>query len=133
MVCLETSFIIDFLRGKSEAVNYLSKIQNSYGTISVASPTVFELVEAAEIARSEEEKQKIKELLSSMTVLALDSEASWKAGELSADLIMSGKQIGHMDLFIGAIALSNGESLATRNIKHFSRISALNVEDYTKD
>ena len=57
MVCLDTSFLIDFLRNKEEAVDYLTALQDSSEAITVAAPTVFELVEAAAIAGSDKEER----------------------------------------------------------------------------
>ena len=130
MVCLDTTVLVDFLRGREEAVKLLSKLLGSSEAVTMAAPTVFELVEGAEIARSEMEKREIREFLSSITVLSLDAEAAWTAGEISGSLVLSGNQIGQMDTLIGAIALAHGERLITRNVGHFSRIPSLQIEDY---
>ncbi len=130
MVCLDTSFLVDLLRGNQEAMAYLSQLQQTSEAVTVAAPTIFELVEAAELLRSPKEKLAIKQLLSSMTVLPLDNDAAWKAGELSASLVRGGQSIGHIDTLIGAIASTHNEMLITRNVKHFSRISGLKVEKY---
>ena len=98
--------------------------------VSVAAPSVFEIVQAAEIARSERERQAITDLMSSLTVLPLNAEAAWAAGQLSASLIPSGDQIGQMDTLIGAIARLHDEALVTGNKKHFDRIQGLRVEGY---
>ncbi len=130
MTCLDTSFLIEFLRGRKHAVDYLSKLEGSSEAITVAAPSVFELVEAAEIARSEQEKKAIQEFVSSLTVLSLDSDTAWAAGQLSASLILSGEQIGQMDTLIGAIARYHDEPIVTRNKMHFGRIPGLVVQEY---
>ncbi|MCZ6653639.1 MAG: PIN domain-containing protein [Planctomycetota bacterium] len=130
MVCLDTSFLVDFLRGRKDAVEFLTDLQESSEAITVAAPSVFELVEAAEIARSEKEKAVIHELVSSLAVLPLDSETAWAAGRLSAELIFAGEPIGQMDTLIGAIAHHHGEPIVSKNIKHFERIPELRVQEY---
>ena len=52
-------------------------------------------------------------------------------GEQKALLERRGEIIEDMDLAIGAIALHLGASLATGNVKHFSRLYGLSVEDWT--
>ncbi len=111
-------------------MEYLSGLRDSSEAITVAAPSVFELVEAAEVARSEREKQMVRDFLSSLIVLPLDSETAWAAGRLSASLILSGGQIGQMDTLIGAIARSHDESIVTRNKMHFGRIPGLVVQEY---
>ncbi len=111
-------------------MKYLSGLRDSSEAITVAAPSVFELAEAAEIARSAQETKAIQELVSSLSVLPLDSGTAWAAGQLSASLIFSGEQIGQMDTLIGAIARHHGERLVTGNEKHFSRIPGLRIENY---
>jgi tRNA(fMet)-specific endonuclease VapC len=41
-------------------------------------------------------------------------------------------RVGTMDLMIGAIALSHGATLLSRNIVDFSRIPGLKLEDWTQ-
>ena len=130
MVCLETSFLIDLLRGRKHAVEYLSGLRDSSEAVTAAAPSIFELIEAAEIARSDKEKAAIHELVSSLAVLPLDSETAWAAGRLSAELILAGEQIGQMDTLIGAIARHHGEPIVTRNTRQFGRISGLVVREY---
>ena len=130
MACLDTSFLVDFLRGYTDAVNCLAKLQESSEAVTVAAPSIFELIEAAELASSKHEEEAIRKVLSSITVLPLDSQSAWTAGEVSASLIMAGEQIGQTDILIAAIALAHGEKLLTRNLKYFARIPGLEVEDY---
>jgi type I restriction-modification system DNA methylase subunit len=55
------------------------------------------------------------------------SETFWK---LSIDLKRNGTEIGDFDLLIASIALTYGETLLTRNVRHFSRVPGLAVESY---
>lgn len=130
MVCLDTSFLVDFLRGKKDAVEFLKSLNIISDAVTIAAPSVFELIEAAEIARSDKEKAAIRELVSSLAVLPLDSETALAAGRLSAELIFAGEPIGQMETLIGAIARHHGEPIVTRNRKHFDRISGLVVREY---
>ena len=82
MVCLDTSFLVDFLRGRSDAIKFLTDLHCITEAVTVAAPSIFELIEAAEVARSEREKQTIRDFLSSLVVLPLDSETAWAAGRL---------------------------------------------------
>ncbi|NOJ27075.1 MAG: PIN domain nuclease, partial [Nitrososphaera sp.] len=49
-------------------------------------------------------------------------------GELAQSL--KSDTIGDRDLFIACIALSNKQTLITRNKKHFERVSGLQVEGW---
>lgn len=130
MVCLDSSFLIDFFRGKQGAVEYLSQLGDSKEILTVAAPTVFELVQGAALAGSEKERQGIRDFLKTVVTLPLGQEEAWAAGEVSGSLILSGEEVAPVDLLIGAIARFHDESILTRNTKHFAKIPGLRVEEY---
>jgi len=131
MVCFDTSFVIDFLRGDKKAVSMVEDFKEKDEFMSLAAPSLIELISSAQLGiKRNQEKDKISRFISSITVLSLDKDSAFLAGELEGDLIMAGEQIGNSDVMIGAIAKSNGESLITRNVKHFSKIQGLKVISY---
>lgn len=71
-------------------MNYLSQLDGISKAVTIAAPSIYELLEAAEIARSDKKKAAIHELVSSLAVLPLDSETAWAAGRLSAELMFAG-------------------------------------------
>ena len=131
MVCLDTSFIIDLLRGNNKIQSLVRQLGGSSEDISVASPTIVEIVRGLKIGNFREgESEKVNELLSSLNVLNLDKESAILAGNVEADLIRKGEIIELEDILIGAIALHNNQTLITKNHKHFSRIKNLKVMGY---
>ena len=71
-----------------------------------------------------------EEVLAHIRILPLGSREAERAGELLADLERRGEVIGIEDVLIGATALENDFAVATRNIRHFSRLSGLVVESW---
>ena len=69
-------------------------------------------------------------LLPMVNILSFDSRAAYYYGKIRADLEVSGKTIAHADIQIASIASSNDLIIITGNIRHFSRISGLIVEDW---
>jgi predicted nucleic acid-binding protein len=65
-----------------------------------------------------------------VSVLSFGYEEATLAGEILAVLEARGTPIGLEDVLIGSTALSHGLSIATRNVKHFSRIEGLSVENW---
>jgi tRNA(fMet)-specific endonuclease VapC len=72
----------------------------------------------------------IKAILESLQVLALDVPADGEYGDIRADLEAAGKPIGPNDLFIAAHAYALGAVLVTANIREFSRVRRLKVENW---
>lgn len=135
MVCLDTTFLVDIMRGNNEALKAEEEFSKKGEVLTIASPSLIELFKGLELKSSsknikENEKTKIYEIISSFPILSLDLRCAIKAGEIEADLINNGEIIDLEDIMIGAIALCNKEKLITRNIKHFQKIKGLHTESY---
>ena len=73
---------------------------------------------------------KVEELLSNLTVLALDGEADRHYADIRCALEKAGTPIGNHDLFIAAHARAQGLTLVTHNLREFQRVPGLRVEDW---
>lgn len=130
MTCLETTFIIDLLRGKEEIKNFKDELDKSEIFLSVASPTIMEIWMGALMSKlSLKEKEKINELLSSLVVLSLEEKSAKEAGEIEAELLKSGAAVDIEDVMIAGICRANGEKIVTRD-QDYMRISGLKIMKY---
>ncbi len=131
MVCLDTSFVIDLLRGRKEIIETKKTLDELGEVIYVPTPVIVEIISGVNLkGKKEEETKKIKEFLSTTTVLSLDEESAFIAGEIESNLIQSGEMIDIEDIMIASIAISNNETLVTKNKKHFEKIKELKIETY---
>ena len=129
MACLETTFLIDLLRG-SESVKKLKDELDKNEALSVAAPSIMEIWLGAIMSKkSEEEKSKINELISSFTILYLDERSAKEAGEIEASLLKENIEIDPEDIMIAGIAKVNGEKLVTRD-RHYANITGLRLLKY---
>ena len=131
MVCLDTSFIIDILRGNQEAKRVLDELLATSDTTSIAAPTLMEL--RTSIALNERlttEQHLLDKIKATSVILHLDDESATRAGDIEAALILAGETIPPVDIMIGAIALQHDEAILTRNVRHFMRIPGLDVRTY---
>ncbi len=71
------------------------------------------------------------EFFSRYTSLPFDDAAAKEYGQIDGLLKNRGMSIGPLDTQIAAIALAHNLTLVTHNTRHFRRISALAVEDWT--
>src|SRR6266851_2946678 len=69
-----------------------------------------------------------EDLLRQITVLSIDEAAAAQFDRLRQ--IKKLRRIGRADLLIAAIALAHGATVVTRNLKHFSQIPGLRVENW---
>ncbi len=72
-------------------------------------------------------------LLPSVNVVGFDTKAACICGRLRAELEKQGQRLDLADLEIASIALAGDFTLVTGNIRHFSRIDGLKVENWLQE
>ena len=63
------------------------------------------------------------------TILPFDSDAARRHAELK--LATRAQRIGDHDLIIASVAVANGLTLVTGNVREFSRVPGLKIENWT--
>jgi len=127
--CLDTNIIIDFLRGRIEALKKMKELENE--PLSTTTINIFELLYGAKISvRKEDNVKEVKRFLSNLEIFSFDEKSAEECSNILEYLKKSGKMVGIRDLFIGGICISNNLELITNNIKHFTNIKKLKVEGY---
>jgi predicted nucleic acid-binding protein len=75
--------------------------------------------------------RKVRELvIGALPVLPFDDRAAEVYGPLRAGLEADGRRLDEPDLRIASIALSRGLVVVTGNVRHFSRVPDLKVENW---
>ena len=126
-ICLDTDFLVNFLRNKKEEREFIGNNEEK-SNLATTYINVFELFYGAYKSNEHENNVKaVKELINRLYILNLSEESSRKAGEILARLEKEGNLVDFRDLLIGVIALTNNFSIKTNNVKHFSKIKELTV------
>lgn len=128
---LDSTFLIDFLRGKQKAILFIEK--NEFLPLFTSEINVFELIDGVyyEDQMVAQHLEKIFALLARINVLPFDRKAALKAGKISGRLTRDGEKIGELDCLIAGVAISNGISnFVTDNAKHYQKIKELKVIAY---
>ena len=127
MAVLDTSFLIDLLRGNANAVSFLDDLERKEDNLFITCPSTMELWSGAFQAQlKDKEIKKIEEFLMARTILSFDERAAKRAGEIDAILTQKGTPIDPEDIMIAGIALSRGESVVTGD-KDYAKIQGLRV------
>jgi tRNA(fMet)-specific endonuclease VapC len=71
-----------------------------------------------------------REVLPLVAILPVGEAVALRAGETLAALEARGELIGVEDLLIASTALTHGLTVASRNVKHLSRVAGLEVESW---
>ena len=130
MVCFDTDFLIAFLNKNPDALKKLEDLEaKGSRTACTTTVNVAELYKGVYRANDrQKEVDRVKRLVDTLHLLTLDGESARLVGEL--DAAMKSSTIGDLDIFIASIAVANGETLVTRNVKHFERVPGLEVESW---
>jgi predicted nucleic acid-binding protein len=125
---IDTDILIDLLRNVKKVVAFLTEIEESKSLLSTTVINAFELYHGAHKSReSEQNLIATRKLLNRLILLPLGLRSAETAGRIYAQLETKGQPIGLRDALIGAIALTKGYAIVTRNVEHFQKITGLTV------
>jgi tRNA(fMet)-specific endonuclease VapC len=130
-VCLDTTLLIDHLRGLPDAVQKSSELKEAASYLCTTSINAFELYIGAERSRHPRGLAALEGLLADIQILTFGKDAAQKAASIIANLMRKGKTIEMRDALIAGCMLKNGcTSIVTRNVSDFSRIEEMQVIEY---
>ena len=128
---LDTNIIIYFIKGQFPAIK-----EHFRGTpmqsIVIPSVVIAEIEYGARKSINYEKTISIyKKFTDNFIKVPFTLEAAIAYGKIRSDLERQGQPIGANDLFIASTVLSEGGILVTHNLREFSRIRGLKLEDWT--
>jgi tRNA(fMet)-specific endonuclease VapC len=128
---LDTNTCIDLLRGRSsrlaERICELSPAQ-----VAVPSLVYAELLLGAALsADPSRNRQLVERLVMPLRILDFDATAAAAYASVRAELQSAGRSIGPNDMVIAATVLAHHGLLITANLREFSRVPGLRVEDWS--
>lgn len=131
---LETSFLIDMMRGRAEAVALVQEIDRSGENVALPSPALFELwVGAGRSRSSRQEMDRIDSLIVAFDVLTLTDTDAKEAGLLQAGLSLAGATMGTVDVLLAGMAKARGETLVTGD-RDFSAVRrGVHIKSYARN
>ena len=130
---LDTNICIYAVKHKPEKV--FQKLQEvDPEDVCVSSVTYAELVHGVEkSAAVEKNRLALSMLLANIEILNFDVDAADSYGKIRAGLEKKGMPIGPLDMMTAGHAMSKGYTVVTNNVKEFSRIPDLKIEDWAAE
>lgn len=128
---LDTNILSDLLRNpKGRAAARIAAVES--GAIFTSIIVAAELRFGAAKTSSQQLSGRIARLLDLLEVSSFEPPADRIYSELRASLERAGQPIGGNDLLIAAHALTLGATLVTANVREFSKVPMLAIEDWTR-
>lgn len=127
---LDTNACIVYLKNKNSSVNrHLNSLEAN--KIAVCSVVKAELFYGSMRSNNPQKSLNIQLLfLNQFLSLPFDDLCAEIYGKIRANLVKSGTPISSNDIQIASIALVNNLILVTHNVREFSRIEGLKIEDW---
>jgi len=121
---LDTSVLIELF---AQDANILAQLEKAESTF-IPSIALGELhYGARKSARTEKNLEQLEQLATQVVILPCDAETSYWYGIVKDSLRKTGQPIPENDIWIAAMALQHGPTLATRD-KHFQSVENLKIE-----
>ena len=128
MKVLDTTFLVDLIRGKKETLSVIETKEDLLTT----QVNMYELVIGLFLKNISSSKiMKVVDMFGEIKLLSLDDNSIIKSAEISSELTKKGEFVCDCDCMTAGIALSRGiNKIVTRNTEHFKRIKGIKVETY---
>lgn len=132
---LDTNILSDLIRNPEGAVaSGIARLSlRQRGDLCTSIVVAAELRFGVLRRQSERLTRKVEEILASVEVLPLESDADRHYAKLRVHLEKSGWVIRANDMLIAAHALAAGCILVTDNVREFGRIPGLRLENWLRD
>jgi tRNA(fMet)-specific endonuclease VapC len=128
---LDTDTCISILRGNEAVIRRRAATSDDVVTTWI---TAAELYYGAARSKAPENNRALAtSFLATLPVLGLDEGSVQLFGEAKALLERQGQRLADADLFIGAIAVTQGAIVVTGNTRHYERIPGLTIENWIRD
>jgi tRNA(fMet)-specific endonuclease VapC len=121
-VLIDTNIVLDFFREGASGPYTEIILGNAKGAISVLS--IYELLNGV---KKKDHLAQRKQFIGHCNVISFDEVIALKASNIYSQLKKEGSLMDHIDIFIGATALTKNFQLFTKNYKNFKRIKGLKL------
>jgi len=123
MIVLDTSFLIDFFKGKNMPLEFINS------DVATTVITFHEIISGVKHKKAKNEEKFFRRFFSDIKVLDFDLKAAEKSSEIMASLLNIGKVVNTLDVLIAGIAITNGAEKIASSDKDFIEISKVTTLD----
>lgn len=123
---IETSVIIDYLRGKKEAVKLINGLEGELTSSFICLAELYEGV--YRLKKYKKAEVGVLHFFRGLSeIYGLDKEIAKSFGRIRYELKKKGKRIEDLDILIAATCFAHNLILVTKNTRHFSRVEGLKI------
>lgn len=129
-VLVDTDILSMFFRGNASVVSRMEEYSKGHEKVYLSIITYYEILSGLRHIEATRQIEQFLEFCLFNEVLPITLGSASIAASHYAYLRKLGTPLDDMDLLIAGIAIENDMTLVTHNMKHFSRIPGLKLQDW---
>ncbi len=130
---IDTDTTSYFFRNNAKVVAKLDEYLQEHGFVYLSVVTYYEVLNGLYFKDAKNQTAQFEKFVKLNQVLPLTNEIAKKSAKIYADLRKKGQTVGHNDVLIAGTAIINDLTLITNNVSHFSRMSGLDVDNWSEE
>jgi len=132
---LDTCICSYIIKKKPDVIDILSKniIEHENDKLLITIFNHAELFTGVLLKGLPKLKKEVESLIDRFEIVSFSQEASLAYAKIRSNLQKTGEILDDMDMLIASCCIAENATLITNNLKHFSRIKNLKLEDWTKE
>ncbi len=122
---VDTDILSFYFKGDEKVVEQFTVYLKDFDQITISIITYYEIIAGLKFKKAEKQLRDFEEFVYNNTILHISEDSVKLSADIYADLRHRGITIGTSDILIAGIALDNGLTLITNNMKHYEPIPGL--------
>jgi len=127
---VDTDILSMFLKGQPLVISRFETYLQHHAKINLSLITYYEITSGLKHLGATKRLTIFLEFCEANIIVPLSQPAVEIAASLYAELRLKGTPVDDIDLFIAGTALAHNMVLATHNVRHFGRITPLQIVDW---
>lgn len=128
---LDTDILSLFFRNNPKVIESCNLYLKEYRQLSFSLITYYEVISGLKHKDANKQLEKFLAFAKLNQIVSVTENSVRISAELYAALRKKGTPVDDIDLLIAGVAIANNLVLITHNQKHFSKITTLELEDWT--
>ncbi|RLC49029.1 MAG: type II toxin-antitoxin system VapC family toxin [Candidatus Cloacimonadota bacterium] len=127
---IDTDILSLFFRGDKKVIQSFHNYLKKHDSVNISIITYYEILSGLKYRDLKKLLMPFLEFVEHCNIIPLTPNSVEISADIYSDLRKKGLLIDDIDILIAGISISNDMILITHNIKHFSRIENLVVQDW---
>jgi tRNA(fMet)-specific endonuclease VapC len=127
---IDSDILSYFFKGEASVVANFEQYSKEFKLLGISQITYYEILSGLLAKGASRQINVFREFVKESKVYSLTEESIQISADIYAQLRRAGTPLDDLDLLIAGIAIDNKLTLVTNNVKHFSRIKQLKIENW---